>query len=136
MDAESRSIDGQCVIVKMAGRMEETLQAFAVRAARLIGELERLRTQQFDGQDFGATHLIAVSARSLRVRCGPAGALAVMRQFRGLGMAPAAGKSPQPRHEPRLPPAIHPPGSRWREPAGRPPCGFACLIRVDSLQNN
>jgi GNAT superfamily N-acetyltransferase len=91
MDANSCSIGGEFITVKVVGRMEETLQAFAVRAACFIGELDLPYTREFDGQDFGATHLLACLGKepvgALRVRWLQSFAmperLAVMQRFRG-----------------------------------------------------
>jgi len=41
MDGRPCAIEGEFVAIKLAGRMEETLQAFAVRAACFIRELDR-----------------------------------------------------------------------------------------------
>ena len=59
METKSCSIDGEFVTTRLAGRMEDTLQAFAVRAACFIGEQDVPYSEEFDGQDFGATHLLA-----------------------------------------------------------------------------
>lgn len=91
MEANSRSIEGQPVTVRLAARMEDTLQAFAVRAACFIGELDVPYSEEFDGQDFGATHLLACLGNepigTLRVRWFQSFAmperLAVMQRFRG-----------------------------------------------------
>lgn len=91
MEAISCSIGGEGVTVRLAGRMEDTMQAFAVRAACFIGEQGIPYSEEFDGQDFGATHLVA------HLRAEPVGALrirwfqsfamperlAVMQRFRG-----------------------------------------------------
>src|ERR1700750_1821493 len=85
------SIDGEFVTTKLAGRMEDTLQAFAVRAACFIGEQDIPYTEEFDGQDFGATHLLAHLANepvgTLRIRWFQSFAmperLALMQRFRG-----------------------------------------------------
>lgn len=71
--------------------MEDTLQAFAVRAACFIGEQDVPYSEEFDGQDFGATHVVAYLGRepvgALRIRWFPSFAmperLAVMQRFRG-----------------------------------------------------
>jgi predicted GNAT family N-acyltransferase len=52
-------IDGTLVAVRPAARMEDTLQAFAIRAACFIGEQDRSFFEEFDGHDHDATHLIA-----------------------------------------------------------------------------
>jgi GNAT superfamily N-acetyltransferase len=52
------ALDGP-VTTKVAMTMEESLQGFAVRAACFIGELDVPYTEEFDGHDFSATHVIA-----------------------------------------------------------------------------
>ena len=59
MNAVTRSIDGEPVTTKLAMKMEDSLHAFAVRAACFIGELDIPYSEEFDGHDFGATHVIA-----------------------------------------------------------------------------
>ncbi len=59
MDGRSCVIDGTLVAVRPAARMEDTLQAFAIRAACFIGEQDRSFFEEFDGHDHDATHLIA-----------------------------------------------------------------------------
>jgi GNAT superfamily N-acetyltransferase len=59
MTTISASIDGEPVITRTAMKMEDSLQAFAVRAACFIGELDVPYTEEFDGHDFGATHIVA-----------------------------------------------------------------------------
>ncbi len=91
METRSCSIDGELVTTRLAGRMEDTLQAFAVRAACFIGEQEVPYSEEFDGQDFGATHLVAHLGNepvgALRIRWFQSFAmperLAVMQRFRG-----------------------------------------------------
>jgi GNAT superfamily N-acetyltransferase len=91
MDTKSCAIRGELVAVKLAGQMEETLQAFAVRAACFIGELDVPYSEEFDGQDFDATHLLACLGTepvgALRVRWFKSFAmperLAVIRRCRG-----------------------------------------------------
>lgn len=91
MQTESCLIDGAFVTVKPAGRMEDTLQAFAVRAACFIGEKDVPYSEEFDGLDFGATHLLAYLGNepvgTLRIRWFQSFAmperLAVMQRFRG-----------------------------------------------------
>jgi len=91
MEAKSSSIDGELVTTKLAGRMEDTMQAFAVRAACFIGEQDVPYSEEFDGQDFGATHLLAYLGNepvgALRIRWFQSFAmperLAVMQRFRG-----------------------------------------------------
>jgi GNAT superfamily N-acetyltransferase len=71
--------------------MEDTMQAFAVRAACFIGEQDVAYSEEFDGQDFGATHLVAYLGKepvgTLRIRWFQSFAmperLAVMQRFRG-----------------------------------------------------
>jgi GNAT superfamily N-acetyltransferase len=91
MNILSQSIDGQAVTTKLAMRMEDSLQAFAVRAACFMGELDVPFSEEFDGHDFGATHVIAYvgdePAGAVRVRWFQSFAmperLAVIQRFRG-----------------------------------------------------
>ena len=91
MEITSCSIDGEPVAIKVASRMEDTLQAFAVRAACFIGEQDIPYSEEFDGEDFAATHLVAYfgnePAGTLRIRWFQSFAmperLAVMQRFRG-----------------------------------------------------
>lgn len=91
MNILSQSIDGQAVTTKLAMRMEDSLQAFAVRAACFMGELDVPFSEEFDGHDFGATHIIAYvgdePAGTVRVRWFQSFAmperLAVIQRFRG-----------------------------------------------------
>jgi GNAT superfamily N-acetyltransferase len=84
-------IGGEAVTTKLAIRMEDSLQAFAVRAACFIGELDVPYSEEFDGHDFGATHIIAYvgdePVGTLRVRWFQSFAmperLAVIQRFRG-----------------------------------------------------
>lgn len=59
MDGRSCVIDGEPVALRLAARMENTLQAFAIRAACFIGEQDVAFSEEFDGHDHAATHLIA-----------------------------------------------------------------------------
>jgi GNAT superfamily N-acetyltransferase len=87
----TQSIGGEAVTTKLAIRMEDSLQAFAVRAACFIGELDVPYSEEFDGHDFGATHIIACvgdePVGTLRVRWfqsfAMAERLAVIQRFRG-----------------------------------------------------
>ena len=91
MSTMAFSIGGETVTTKLAMRMEDSLQAFAVRAACFIGELDVPYSEEFDGHDFGATHIIAYvgdePAGTLRVRWFQSFAmperLAVLQRFRG-----------------------------------------------------
>jgi len=91
MSTITQSIDGEAVTTKLAMRMEDSLQAFAVRAACFIGELDVPYSEEFDGHDFGATHVIAYvgdePVGTVRVRWFQSFAmperLAVMQRFRG-----------------------------------------------------
>lgn len=84
-------IGGTSVTTRLAMKMEDSLQAFAVRAACFIGELDVPFAEEFDGHDHGATHVIAhlgdEPIGAVRVRWFPSFAmterLAVMRRFRG-----------------------------------------------------
>ncbi len=86
-----QSIGGEPVTIKLAMRMEDSLQAFAVRAACFIGELEVPFSEEFDGHDFGATHVIAYvgdePVGTVRLRWFQSFAmperLAVIQRFRG-----------------------------------------------------
>jgi GNAT superfamily N-acetyltransferase len=79
MSTITQTIDGEAVTTKLAMRMEDSLQAFAVRAACFIGELDVPYSEEFDGHDFGATHIIACVGEE------PVGALRV-RWFRSFAM--------------------------------------------------
>ena len=59
MDGKWCLIDGKPVALRLAARMEDTLQAFAVRAACFFGEQDVSFSEEFDGHDHDATHLIA-----------------------------------------------------------------------------
>jgi GNAT superfamily N-acetyltransferase len=91
MTAIARSIAGEPVTTKLAMRMEDSLQAFAIRAACFIGELEVPFSEEFDGHDFGATHVIAYVGEepvgAVRVRWFQSFAmperLAVIQRYRG-----------------------------------------------------
>jgi GNAT superfamily N-acetyltransferase len=86
-----RSIDGTPVTIRLAMKMEDSLQAFAVRAACFIGELEVPFSEEFDGHDYGATHVIACLGEepigAVRMRWFKSFAmterLAVLQRFRG-----------------------------------------------------
>jgi GNAT superfamily N-acetyltransferase len=91
MKGKACAIGGELVVTKLAGRMEDILQAFAVRAACFIGELDLSFSEEFDGQDFAASHLLAYLGDepigTVRVRWFQSFAmpdrLAVMQRFRG-----------------------------------------------------
>ena len=91
MTTISASIDGVPVITRTAMKMEDSLQAFAVRAACFIGELDVPYTEEFDGHDFGATHIVAYLGEepvgAVRMRWFQAFAmperLCVIQRFRG-----------------------------------------------------
>jgi predicted GNAT family N-acyltransferase len=91
MDGKSSVIDGELVALRLAARMEDTLQAFAVRAACFVGEQERAFFEEFDGRDHDATHLIATLGDepigTVRLRWlksfTSADRLAVVQRFRG-----------------------------------------------------
>ena len=94
MSVMTRSIDGEPVTTKLAMKMEDSMQAFAVRAACFIGELDVPYSEEFDGHDFGATHVIAYvgdePVGAVRVRWFQSFAmperLAVIQRFRGHGI--------------------------------------------------
>ncbi len=79
------------VTTKIAMTMEESLQGFAVRAACFLGELEVPYSEEFDGHDFSATHVIAYVGEepvgTVRLRWFQSFAmperLAVVQRFRG-----------------------------------------------------
>ena len=91
MTTIAQSIGGEPVTIKLAMKMEDSLQAFAVRAACFIGELDVPFSEEFDGHDFGATHVIAYVGNepvgTLRMRWFQSFAmperLAVIQRFRG-----------------------------------------------------
>ncbi len=86
--------DGKPVAARPVASMEETMQAFAVRAACFVGELDIPYSSEFDGRDFGATHLLARLADepvgALRLRWFKSFAmperLSVMKAYRGKGI--------------------------------------------------
>jgi GNAT superfamily N-acetyltransferase len=94
MITSSYQIDGKSVAAKPVSSMEETMQAFAVRAACFVGELDIPYSSEFDGQDFGATHLLArlgdEPVGALRLRWFKSFAmperLSVMKAYRGHGI--------------------------------------------------
>ena len=91
MSTVAPSIGGTPVTVRLAMKMEDALQAIAVRAACFIGELEVPFSEEFDGHDYGATHVIAYLGDepigAVRVRWFTSFAmtdrLAVLQRFRG-----------------------------------------------------
>ena len=91
MNIPSQSIGGEAVTTKLAMRMEDTMQAFAVRAACFMGEMDVPFSEEFDGHDFAATHVIAhvgeEPAGAVRLRWFQSFAmperLAVIQRFRG-----------------------------------------------------
>ena len=81
------------VTTKIAMTMEDSLQAFAVRAACFIGELDVPYSEEFDGHDFGATHVIAYVGDEPAAPCvrwfqsfAMPERLAVIQRFRGHGI--------------------------------------------------
>jgi GNAT superfamily N-acetyltransferase len=84
-------IGSEAVTTRLAMKMEDSLQAFAVRAACFIGELDVPYSEEFDGHDFSATHIIAHVGNepvgTVRVRWFQSFAmperLAVIQRFRG-----------------------------------------------------
>jgi GNAT superfamily N-acetyltransferase len=85
MSTMALSIGGETVTTKLAMRMEDSLQAFAVRAACFIGELDVPYSEEFDGHDFA--YVGDEPAGTLRVRWFQSFAmperLAVLQRFRG-----------------------------------------------------
>ena len=91
MSTIGQTIGGMPVTIRLAMKMEDSLQAFAVRAACFIGELDVPFSEEFDGHDYGATHVIACLGDepigAVRMRWFQSFAmterLAVMQRFRG-----------------------------------------------------
>ena len=91
MNTIAQSIGGEAITTRLAMKMEDSLHAFAVRAACFIGELDMPYSEEFDGHDFGATHVIAYvgdePVGTVRVRWFQSFAmperLAVIQRFRG-----------------------------------------------------
>jgi GNAT superfamily N-acetyltransferase len=91
MSTLARSIDGRRVTVRLAMKMEDSLQAFAVRAVCFMAGLGVPFSEEFDGHDYGATHVIACLGEepigTVRVRWFKSFALierlAVLPRFRG-----------------------------------------------------
>jgi predicted GNAT family N-acyltransferase len=91
MGGKSRLIDGGLVALRPAARMEDALQAFAIRAACFIGEQDRAFFEEFDGHDHDAIHLVAYLGDepigTVRLRWFKSFAtpdrLAVIERFRG-----------------------------------------------------
>jgi GNAT superfamily N-acetyltransferase len=91
MSTVTQSIGDEVVTTRLAMRMEDSLQAFAVRAACFVGELDVPYSEEFDGHDFAATHIIAYVGTepvgAVRVRWFKSFAmperLAVIQRFRG-----------------------------------------------------
>lgn len=82
--------------VKIAHGIEEMMQAFAVRSAVFLNELECPYSEEFDGNDFTATHFLGYvgeePASACRVRYFAdfvrIERVAVRRQFRGQAVCP------------------------------------------------
>ncbi|MBS0520872.1 MAG: GNAT family N-acetyltransferase [Proteobacteria bacterium] len=91
MKTVAQTIGGEAVTTRLAGKMEDSFQAFAVRAACFIGELDVPFSEEFDGHDFSATHIIAYigdePVGTVRLRWFQSFAmperLAVIQRFRG-----------------------------------------------------
>jgi GNAT superfamily N-acetyltransferase len=91
MSTVAQSIGGTAVTIRLAMKMEDMLQAVAVRAACFVGELGVPFAEEFDGHDYGATHVIASLGDepigAVRVRWFRSFAmtdrLAVLPRFRG-----------------------------------------------------
>jgi predicted GNAT family N-acyltransferase len=81
--------------VKVAGTMEELMQAFMVRAAVFMSEESFSYAEEFDGNDFTATQILGMvgdePAATIRVRYFAGFAkperMAVRREFRNTGVA-------------------------------------------------
>jgi predicted GNAT family N-acyltransferase len=92
-----RKVDSRPAIVtiKVAHTIEEMMQAFAVRAAVFLSELACPYTEEFDGNDFTATHFLGYvsgePASTCRIRYFADFAklerVAVRREFRKTGVA-------------------------------------------------
>ncbi|HTZ79587.1 MAG TPA: GNAT family N-acetyltransferase [Stellaceae bacterium] len=82
------------ILVKVVGTVEELMQAFVVRAAVFMAEQRCPYGEEFDGNDFSATHLIGYvdgePAGTLRLRYfagfAKAERAAVRKEFRGYGL--------------------------------------------------
>ena len=82
------------ILVKVADSIEELMQAFVVRAAVFMAEQRCPYGEEFDGNDFTATHLIGYvdgePAGTLRLRYfagfAKAERAAVRKEFRGYGL--------------------------------------------------
>jgi len=82
------------LLVKVADSIEELMQAFVVRAAVFMAEQRCPYGEEFDGNDFTATHLIGYvdgePAGTLRLRYfarfAKAERAAVRKEFRGYGL--------------------------------------------------
>jgi GNAT superfamily N-acetyltransferase len=91
MSNVAQAIGGAAVTTRLAMKMEDALQAFAVRAACFMGELHVPFSEEFDGHDHAATHVIACLGDepigAVRLRWFPSFAmterLAVIQRFRG-----------------------------------------------------
>lgn len=91
MSTVEPSICGMPVTVRLAMKMEDALQAIAIRAACFIRELEVPFSDELDGHDYGATHVIAYLGDepigAVRLRWFGSFAmtdrLAVLQHFRG-----------------------------------------------------
>lgn len=100
-EKEPRQVDlqakpqNQDTTVKVARSMEELMQAFAVRSAVFLSELECPYAEEFDGNDFTATQFLGLAggepASTCRVRYFADFAklerVAVRREFRKSGIA-------------------------------------------------
>ena len=91
MSTVTPSIGGRPVTIRLAMKMEDALQAIAIRAACFVGELGVPFSDEIDGHDYGATHVIASLGDepigAVRVRWFRTFAmidrLAVLQRFRG-----------------------------------------------------
>lgn len=91
MSCVAQTIGGTAVTVRLAMKMEDMLQAVAIRAACFVGELGVPFDEEFDGHDWGATHVIACLGDepigAVRMRWfgsfAMADRLAVLPRFRG-----------------------------------------------------
>ncbi|MDH3595498.1 MAG: GNAT family N-acetyltransferase [Rhodospirillales bacterium] len=95
--SESSPLSGlACTTIKVAHSIEEMMQSFAVRAAVFLNKQDCSYAEEFDGNDFAATHILGlrgaepIATARIRYFAGFARLerVAVRREFRG-GVAAA-----------------------------------------------
>lgn len=94
--AEASATAAPTVTVKVAHTMDEMMHAFVIRGAVFVGEQRCPIAEEFDGNDFTATHLVAYvdgePAGTMRLRYFggfvKSERAAVLKHFRGLGVNP------------------------------------------------